>query len=70
MAVGTQVLLGTEIIFTVIIGSGIANIGATTITGDVGTFPTSTETGFGSVTLIGTNHFGDAVTQTAKTDDL
>ena len=70
MAAGTQVLLGTAISFTVIAGSGIANTGAATITGDVGTFITSTETGFGSATLIGTNHFGDAVTQTAKTDNL
>ena len=68
MAAGTQVPLGTAISFAVLAGSGITNTGATTITGDVGTFPTPTETGFGSVTLIGTNHFGDAVTQTAKTD--
>ncbi len=67
-AAGSQVPLGTAIGFTVLAGSGITNTGATTITGDVGTFPTTTETGFGSVTLIGTNHVGDAVTQTAKTD--
>jgi len=40
----------------------------TTINGDAGTFPTTTETGFGSVTLIGINHGGDSVTQGAKTD--
>jgi uncharacterized repeat protein (TIGR01451 family) len=60
--------LGTAGNFAVLAGSGITNTGPTTITGDVGTFPTTTETGFGSVTLIGTNHMGDAVTQVAKTD--
>jgi uncharacterized repeat protein (TIGR01451 family) len=60
--------LGTATSFAVLAGSGITNTGPTTITGDVGTFPTTTETGFGSVTLIGTNHAGDAVTQGAKTD--
>lgn len=68
LAAGTQVPLGTAIGFAVLAGSGITNTGATTITGDVGTFPTTTEIGFGSVTLTGTNHFGDATTQTAKTD--
>jgi hypothetical protein len=52
----------------VLAGSGITNTGPTTITGDVGTFPTPSETGFGSVTLNGTNHAGDAVTQAAKND--
>ena len=61
--------LGTADSFAVLAGSGITNTGPTTITGDVGTFPTPTETGFGSVTLNGTNHAGDAVTQDAK-DDL
>ena len=60
--------LGTATSFAVLAGSGITNTGPTTITGDVGTFPTPTETGFGSVTIIGTNHIGDAVTQAAKTD--
>jgi uncharacterized repeat protein (TIGR01451 family) len=60
--------LGTAGNFAVLAGAGITNTGPTTITGDVGTFPTTAETGFGSVTLIGTNHGGDAVTQLAKTD--
>lgn len=55
--------------FAVLAGAGITNTGSTTITGDVGTFPTTSITGFGSVTLNGTNHAGDAFTQAAK-DDL
>ena len=61
--------LGTADSFAVLAGAGITNTGPTTITGDVGTFPIATMTGFGSVTLNGTNHGGDAVTQQAK-DDL
>ena len=65
-------LLTTEN-FAVLAGSGITNTGATTITGDIGSSPTSTETGFGSVTIInGANHTSadpnDAVTVSAKTD--
>jgi hypothetical protein len=60
--------LGTANSFAVLAGSGITNTGPTTITGDVGTFPTPSETGFASVTLHGTNHAGDAVTQGAKND--
>jgi hypothetical protein len=62
------VALGTARSFAVLAGSGITNTGATTITGDVGTFPTTSQTGFGSVTLNGSNHHGDSVTQGAKTD--
>ncbi|MHB8449966.1 MAG: ice-binding family protein, partial [Mycobacteriales bacterium] len=60
--------LGTAASFAVLAGSGITNTGPTTITGDVGTYPTPSETGFGTVTLNGTNHDGDAVTQGAKND--
>jgi hypothetical protein len=69
LAAQAPVALGTAESFAVLAGSGITNTGATTITGDVGTFPTPSETGFGSVTLIGTNHGDDAVTMGAK-DDL
>ncbi len=64
----TTVLLGTAADFSVLAGAGITNTGPTTINGDVGTYPTPTETGFGQVTIIGTNHGADAVTQQAKTD--
>ena len=67
-AAEASVGLGTADNFAVLAGAGITNTGPTTITGDVGTFPTPTETGFGSVTLTGTNHAGDAVTQQAKSD--
>lgn len=60
--------LGTAGSFAVLAGSGITNTGPTTITGDIGTFPTPAETGMGSVTLTGTNHDADAVTQGAKSD--
>jgi hypothetical protein len=68
-AVEASVGLGAAANFAVLAGSGITNTGPTTINGDIGTFPTTTETGFGSITLTGTNHAGDAVTQVAK-DDL
>ena len=64
----TTVLLGSAANFSVLAGAGITNTGPTTINGDVGTFPTTAETGFGSVTIIGTNHGGDGVTQLAKND--
>ena len=66
----STVLLGTAADFSVLAGSGITNTGPTTIYGDVGTYPTPSQTGFGSVTIIGTNHGADAVTQQAKTDLL
>ena len=65
---GSAVNLGTASSFAVLAGAGITNTGPTTILGDVGSYPTTTETGFGSVSLTGTNHGGDAVTQGAKTD--
>lgn len=64
----TTVDLGTAESFAVLAGAGITNTGPTTIIGDVGSHPTTTQTGFETVTLIGNNHMGDAVTQQAKTD--
>ena len=56
--------------FAVLAGAGITITGATTIAGDIGTFPTTSITGFENVTLNGINHAGDAITQAAKIDLL
>jgi hypothetical protein len=60
--------LGTATSFAVLAGAGITNTGPTTISGDIGTFPTTSETGTASITLNGANHAGDGTTQSAKTD--
>ena len=67
-AAATPVPLGTASSFAVLAGAGITNTGPTTVNGDVGTFPTTTITGAGSLTINGTNHAGDGVTQQAQTD--
>ena len=64
----TPISLGTANGFAVLAGAGITNTGPTTITGDIGTFPTTTIIGFSSMVVTGTNHAGDASTQGAKTD--
>lgn len=68
VAAPVAVGLGTAGSFAVLAGTGITNTGPTTITGDIGTFPTATITGLTSLTVSGTNHAGDSVTQGAKTD--
>jgi len=60
--------LGAAGSFAVLAGTGITNTGPTVITGDIGTFPTASITGLTSMTVSGTNHAGDSVTQGAKTD--
>lgn len=67
-ATATAVPLGTAGSFAVLAGAGITNTGPTTLNGDVGTYPTLTITGAGTMTVNGTNHHGDNVTQSAKTD--
>ncbi|MDX6202682.1 MAG: hypothetical protein QOJ83_2182 [Frankiales bacterium] len=64
----TAVPLGTSAGFAVLAGAGITNTGPTTITGDIGSYPTLSQTGTASLTLTGVNHRGDRVTQRAKTD--
>lgn len=64
----TAVALGTADSFVVLAGSGITNTGPTTLNGDMGTYPTTTITGSSTITINGTNHAGDSVTQGAKTD--
>jgi hypothetical protein len=68
MAAVVIIDLGTATPFAILAGSGINNAGMTTIVGDVGSSPTATTAGFGTVTLVGTNHGGDAVTVAAKED--
>ena len=72
LAAPTHINLGAAEKYAILAGAGITNTGATTITGDIGSSPTSTETGFGTVTIIdGVNHTdpdpNDAETQAAKT---
>jgi len=67
-AAAIPVPLGTANSFVVLAGAGITNTGPTTLNGNLGTFPTTSITGAGSLTVTGTNHAGDAVTQKAKTD--
>ena len=64
----TAVPLGTTDSFAVLAGSGITSTGPTTVNGDLGTYPTTTITETPTITVNGTNHAGDAVTQGAKTD--
>jgi hypothetical protein len=63
----TQVPLGAADSFAVLAGAGITNTGPTTLNGDLGTFPTTSISGSSSLTVTGTNHGGDSVTQGAKT---
>ena len=67
-AAATSVPLGTAGSFVVLAGAGVTNTGATTLNGDLGTFPTTSISGTGTMTITGVNHAGDAVTQGAKTD--
>ena len=64
----SAVPLGTTGSFSVLAGAGITNTGPTKVSGDIGTFPTTSISGLGSLTVGGTNHAGDAVTQKAKND--
>jgi len=60
--------LGSAADFAVLAGSAITFTGATTVSGDVGSYPTPAITGIGNVTFLsGSNHAGDASTQAAKT---
>lgn len=69
-AAESPIVLGQAADFAVLAGAGITNTGPTTIIGDVGSLPTVTMTGFGSVTLTGVNHGGDAITLSGKSDLL
>lgn len=64
----TFVSLGTADGFAALAGSGMTRTGASTISGDIGYFPTITLGGAGTITLTGTDQAGNATTQGAKTD--
>jgi hypothetical protein len=64
----TPVPLGTAASFVVLAGSGITNTGPTTLDGDIGTFPTKSITGAGSLTVSGANPASDTATTQAKAD--
>ena len=65
---GASVDMGLACGFAVLGASGITNVGATTVIGDIGSFPTGTETGFGTLTLTGENHGADGYSHAAHTD--
>ena len=62
----TQIGLGNATSYAVLAGTGTTNTGPTTVTGDMGTFPTTTMVGMSSITLHGTNQAGNGQTQLAK----
>jgi hypothetical protein len=67
----TTVSLGAASSFAILAGTGITIGGAvntSAITGDIGSYANTTINGLGNAVLVGTNHAGDAVTQSAKTD--
>jgi hypothetical protein len=65
----TLVDLATSGAFAVLAGTSVGNIGATTVTGDLGVSPGSLVTGFNPPgTLVGTEHAGDATAAQAQTD--
>jgi hypothetical protein len=66
LGVPTQIGLGNATSYAVLAGSGTTNTGPTTVTGDMGTFPTTTMVGMSLITLHGTNQVGDGRTQSAK----
>ena len=63
-----DVPLGTAESFVVLAGEGVTATGANTLNGDIGTFPNPSISGAGTITVNGTNHGGDGVTQDAKAD--
>jgi cytoskeletal protein CcmA (bactofilin family) len=62
----TTVDLGSAASFAVLAGSAITFTGATTVSGDIGSYPTNAITGVTPTFLSGSNHGNDSFTQTAK----
>ena len=59
--------LGSATSFAVLASTGISNSGTTTLTGDVGTSPSTTISG-GTLQVTGTTHSDDAVARAAEVD--
>ena len=64
----TGIDLGTAGNFAVLAGAGVTNTGNTIVTGDLGTSPTGTVTGFPPGIVIGNIHAADPVAAQAKLD--
>ncbi len=60
--------LGRACSFAALDGSGFTNTGNTILNGDLGSYPTVSETGTGTVAINGIDHDGDTHTQDAQTD--
>lgn len=61
--------LGSAATFAALAGSEMTFGGATTVTGNIGSYPTGTISTVGNVTFLsGVNHGGDATTQAAQSD--
>jgi Ice-binding-like/Secretion system C-terminal sorting domain len=62
------VFLGSAANFKVLAGSQITNIGATSITGNIGVYPSTVINGFPPGTFTGEQHPGDGISGSAQTD--
>jgi hypothetical protein len=67
-AASLPINLGDAHSFAVLAGAGVTNTDTSTVTGDIGSFPTATFVGLSGITQIGWFHGGDSKTQLAKTD--
>jgi hypothetical protein len=59
--------LGTTRSFAVLASDGIINIGTSTVTGNIGVYPSAVEKGFATLKLSGKNHVADTAAGQAQT---